>query len=83
MNICVFKFDAPLFGKRLIVVAGIGVKEVGYSHALFTKTSNWAVVTVEDPSDNVHLIKHYYDGWIFVVSLVTVNVCEIYLDIEA
>ena len=42
-----------------------------------------AVYTVEDPSDNVHLIKHYYDVWIIVVSLVTMNVWEFPLVIEA
>jgi hypothetical protein len=42
-----------------------------------------AVYNVEDPSDNVHLIKHYYDVWIVVVSLVTVYVWELPLVITA
>jgi hypothetical protein len=42
-----------------------------------------AVYTVEDPSDNLHLIKHYYDNWIVVLSLVTVNVWVLVLLIEA
>ncbi len=41
------------------------------------------VYNVEDPSNNVHLIKHYYDVWIIVVSLVTVYVWELPLLIEA
>ena len=42
-----------------------------------------AVYNVENPSNNVHLIKHYYDVWIVVVSLVTVYVWELPLVIEA
>jgi hypothetical protein len=42
-----------------------------------------AVYNVEDPSDNVHLIKHFYDVWIVVVILVTVYVWEVPLIIEA
>ena len=42
-----------------------------------------AVYNIENPSNNVHLIKHYYDVWIVVVSLVTVYVWELPLVIEA
>ena len=42
-----------------------------------------AVYNVENPSNNVHLIKHYNDVWIVVVSLVTVYVWELPLVIEA
>ncbi len=42
-----------------------------------------AVWTVEDPSDSMHLIKHYYDIWIVVLSLFTVNVWLLALVKEA